>query len=96
MRWLSIADRSLLASFVATSITTMRKAFDTTLAKLKSSSGPQSLAFIGLQNALELLKEVAGKSGVPGLQEGIKGFVVLLDAIQVCGSSRLPCRRIAC
>ena len=61
----------------------MRKALDTTLAKLKSSSGPQSLAFISLQNALTLLKEVAGKSGVPGLQEGIKGFVILLDAIQV-------------
>ena len=62
----------------------MRKALDTTLAKLKSSSGPQSLAFISLQNALTLLKEVAGKTGVPGLQEGIKGFVILLDAIQVC------------
>ena len=61
----------------------MRKALDTTLAKLKSSSGPQSLTFISLQNALTLLKEVAGKSGVPGLQEGIKGFVILLDAIQV-------------
>ena len=61
----------------------MRKALDTTLAKLKSSSGPQSLAFISLQNALTLLKEVAGKSGVPGLQEGIKGFIILLDAIQV-------------
>ena len=61
----------------------MRKALDTTLAKLKSSSGPQSLAFISLQNALTLLKEVAGKTGVPGLQEGIKGFVILLDAIQV-------------
>ena len=73
----------------------MRKVFDTTLAKLKSSAGPQSLAFISLQNALSLLKEVAGKAGVPGLQEGIKGFVILLDAIQVRKTFHLPCRRIS-
>ena len=68
----------------------MRKALDgATLAKIKSSSGPQSPAFTGLQNALALLKEVAGKTGIPGLQEGIGGFVVLLNAIQVRGTCHL-------
>ena len=69
----------------------MRKALDATLAKIKSSSGPQSPAFIGLQNALALLKEVVGKMGIPGLQEGIGGFVVLLNAIQVRETCHLCC-----
>ena len=68
----------------------MREPLNTALAKLKLSSGPRSIAFVSLQNALNLFKEVAGRTGVPGLQEGIKGFVILLDAVQVCNSFHLP------
>jgi hypothetical protein len=44
---------------------------------------PRSTAFIALQKALELFQEVAGTTGVPGLQEGVKGLTILLAAIQV-------------
>jgi hypothetical protein len=43
-----------------------------------------STAFAGLQTALNVFKEVAGKTGVPGLQEGVKALVVVLDIMQVC------------
>ena len=43
----------------------------------------KSSTFAGVQSALDVLKEVAGKTGVPGLQEGIKAMVTILDAIQV-------------
>jgi hypothetical protein len=36
-----------------------------------------------LQKALELFQEVAGTTGVPGLQAGVKSLTILLDAIQV-------------
>jgi hypothetical protein len=44
----------------------------------------KSTAFAGLQTALNVFKEVAGKTGVPGLQEGVKALVVVLDIMQVC------------
>jgi hypothetical protein len=72
----------------------MRKAFDTALTRLKPPTPllakdgalhriPRSTAFIALQKALELFQEVAGTTGVPGLQEGVKCLKILLDAIQV-------------
>jgi hypothetical protein len=72
----------------------MRKGFDAALTKLKPRSAlqakdgtlrrlPRSTAFMGLQNALRLFQEIAGTTGVPGLQEGVKGLSILLDVIQV-------------
>ena len=43
----------------------------------------KSTAFAGVQTAFGLFKEVAGKTGVPGLQEGVKAMVIILDAMQV-------------
>ena len=43
----------------------------------------KSTTFAGVQTALSIFKEVAGNAGVPGLQEGIKGLVIVLDAVQV-------------
>ena len=82
----------------SSTVTTMRKAFDNTLTKVKPPTPlqakdgalrriPRSTAFIALQKALELFQEVAGTTGVPGLQEGVKGLTILLNAIQV----RLSC-----
>jgi len=42
----------------------------------------KSTAFAGLQTALNVFKEVAGKTGVPGLQEGVKALGVVLNAMQ--------------
>jgi hypothetical protein len=78
----------------------MRKGFDTALTKLKPRTAllakdgalhrlPRSTAFMGLQNVLTLFQEIAGKTGVPGLQEGVKGLTILLAAIQVCLSHLL-------
>jgi hypothetical protein len=78
----------------SSTVTTMRKAFDNTLTKLKPPAPlqakdgalrriPRSTAFIALQKALELFQEVAGTTGVPGLQVGVKGLTILLNAIQV-------------
>lgn len=44
----------------------------------------KSTAFAGLQTALDVFKEVAEKTGVPGLQEGVQSLVIVLAAIQVC------------
>jgi hypothetical protein len=84
--------QSLLGN--SSTVTTMRKAFDTALTKVKPPTPlqakdgtlrriPRSTAFIALQKALELFQEVAGTTGVPGLQEGVKCLKILLDAIQV-------------
>jgi hypothetical protein len=43
----------------------------------------KSSAFALLLAALNIFKEVAGKTPVPGLQEGVKALVVVLDVIQV-------------
>jgi len=43
----------------------------------------KSATFAVLQMALNILKEVADKTGVPGLQDGVKGLLVILDALQV-------------
>lgn len=43
----------------------------------------KSTTFAGVQTALSMFKEVAGNTGVPGLQEGIKALVIILDAIEV-------------
>jgi len=42
-----------------------------------------SVALSALRTSLSAFKEVAGLAGVPGLQEGVKALVILLDAIQV-------------
>jgi hypothetical protein len=44
----------------------------------------KSSAFALLQATLNIFKEVAGKTAVPGLQEGVKALVILLDVMQVC------------
>lgn len=44
----------------------------------------KSAKFAALQTTLNVFKEVAGKTGVPGLQDGVKGLVIILDAFQVC------------
>ena len=43
----------------------------------------KSTTFAGAQTALNIFKEVAGKTGVPGLQEGVKALVIVLDVMQV-------------
>src|ERR1700691_1813773 len=42
-----------------------------------------STTFAGVQTALNVFQEVAGKTGVVGLQEGVKALVFILGAIQV-------------
>jgi hypothetical protein len=42
-----------------------------------------STAVSGLQTILGLAKEVAGPTGVPGLQAGIGGLLLVLDIIKV-------------
>jgi hypothetical protein len=42
-----------------------------------------SAAFAALRTSLDMFKEVAGLTGVPALQEGVKALVILLDAVQV-------------
>lgn len=63
------------------------------LGAFKAKSPPQiedkefhlskSSAFAALQMALNVFKEVAGKTGVPGLQDGVKALVIIFDALQV-------------
>lgn len=48
-----------------------------------TSNLSKSAAFALLQTALSIFKEVAGKVPVPGLQEGLKGLVIILDVLQV-------------
>lgn len=43
----------------------------------------KSVAFAGLQSSLNVFKEIAGKTGVPGLQEGVQALVIVLAAVQV-------------
>ena len=43
----------------------------------------KSTAFVGAQTALDVFKEIAGKTGVPGLQEGEKALTIVLDVMQV-------------
>jgi hypothetical protein len=43
----------------------------------------KSTAFTGVQTTLNLFKEIAGKTGVAGLQEGVKALVIILDVMQV-------------
>jgi hypothetical protein len=43
----------------------------------------KSTAFAGLQTALNAIKEVAGNTRIPGLQEGVKALVIVLDVMQV-------------
>ncbi|KAF7975921.1 hypothetical protein HWV62_8186 [Athelia sp. TMB] len=65
------------------------------LTSQKTSSGPpakpsakespslaKSKAFAGVQGALAIFKEVAGKTGVPGLQEGVSGLIAVLAAVK--------------
>lgn len=49
----------------------------------ETSNLSKSSAFALLQAALNIFKEVAGKTPVPGLQEGVKALVVVLDMVQV-------------
>jgi len=43
----------------------------------------KSRGFAGVQTALNAFKELAGLTAVPGLQEGVKALVIVLDAVQV-------------
>jgi hypothetical protein len=42
-----------------------------------------STIFATAQAALNIFKEIAEKTGVPGLQDGVKALVIILDAMQV-------------
>jgi len=44
----------------------------------------KSSAFATLQMALNIFKEVAGNTGVPGLQDGVKALVIIFDSLQAC------------
>jgi hypothetical protein len=37
-----------------------------------------------LQAILQIAKDLAGSAGVPGLQAGIGGLLVVLDVVRVC------------
>lgn len=43
----------------------------------------------GLQAILEIAKQVAGVSGVPGLQAGIGGMVLFIDVVKVSAIGHL-------
>jgi hypothetical protein len=43
-----------------------------------------STTFAGLRTALNVVKEVAGKVGIPSLQESVRALVTVLDVLQVC------------
>jgi hypothetical protein len=43
----------------------------------------KSSTFAAAQTALSIFKEIAGKTGVPGLQEGVKALAIVFDAMQV-------------
>jgi hypothetical protein len=51
-------------------------------------SASNSVGFAALRTSLDIFKEVAGLTGVPGLQEGVKALVILLDAVQVGVTSK--------
>lgn len=55
----------------------------------ETSNLSKSAGFALLQTAFNVFKEVAGKVPVPGLQEGVKGLVIVLDILQVCLHSHL-------
>ena len=46
----------------------------------------KSTTIAGLWTVVNVLKEVAGTSGIPGLQEGVKALAIVLNIIQVCPS----------
>ena len=43
----------------------------------------KSTAFAGAQTALKVFQEIAGNTGVPGLQNGVKALTTVLDVMQV-------------
>ena len=69
----------------------MRRKLDTLLSRPASFTNrherPQRLthstAYASLQDTLGIFQEVAGQTGIPGLQEGVKSLTILLDAVQV-------------
>lgn len=60
----------------------MRRKLDSIQAKLPSKS-QMATALSLLRLSLNVFKEVAAKVPVPGLQEGVKALVIVLDVIQV-------------
>jgi hypothetical protein len=54
----------------------------------------KSSAFALLLETLKIFKEVAGKTPVPGLQEGVKALVVVLDVVQVRPLSNMQITRL--
>jgi hypothetical protein len=60
----------------------MRRKFDSIKAHLPSKS-TMNTALSSLQMSLDVFKEVAGKTPVPGLQEAVKALVIVLDVIRV-------------
>jgi hypothetical protein len=72
----------------------MRSGLQSAKSKLKSKllispqdkerlHGACSIALGGLQATLQIIKEVAGVTGVPGLQAGLSGLLVVIDVIKV-------------
>ena len=60
----------------------MRRKLDSIKAKLPSKS-QMATALSLLRLSLNVFKGVAAKVPVPGLQEGVKALVIVLDVIQV-------------
>jgi hypothetical protein len=60
----------------------IRRKLDSFKAKLPSKS-QMATALSLLHTSLNVLKEVAGKAPVPGLQEGVKALVIVFEVIQV-------------
>jgi hypothetical protein len=49
-----------------------------------SPSLSQSAVYVALQKAISAFEAVAGQTGIPGLQSGLKALSIILVAIQVC------------
>lgn len=60
----------------------MRRKFDAIQVKPRSKSG-MATALSLLHMSLNVLKEIAGTTSVPGLQDGVKALVVVIEVIQV-------------
>jgi hypothetical protein len=60
----------------------MRRKLDSIKAKLPSKA-QMATALSLLHASLNVFKEVASKTPVPGLSEGVKALVIVLEVIQV-------------
>jgi hypothetical protein len=60
----------------------VRRKFDAIQVNPRSKSG-MATALSLLHTSLNVLKEIAGTTAVPGLQDGVKALVVVLEVVQV-------------